>query len=167
MNTPSSKLTPEQIAAGWIEIEDEEQLWELHNGFYVMMSPALVEPIKAIKDMDGWIIPRSGKLSAAGVSAVFIAYRPVPSRDDYEQLVSMNNGLSVQLIHAKNEVDELREQLAANNGKTLRDEIAINAGPAMALVVEEGAVYDGFSAYAKTAYEYADAMLEARKGGGG
>lgn len=62
------------------------------------------------------------------------------------------------VLSYETEVASLRAQLADANGKTLRDEIAIAAMPAISIHSSPATI----EKTARRAYEYADAMLEAR-----
>lgn len=161
MSTP--KLTPAQIDAGWIEIESEEQapqIRALRIGYYDLLhKDGLI--VRAIKLENGWKT-EFGIGSSGFPVRNFIAYRPVPSYEEYETLSAKYRALVEIYNDLQRQNSALVDQFTrVGNQPTMRDQFAMAAFSTP--YADNGNGNEAHS-IAEDAYRIADAMLEARKG---
>lgn len=172
INTSPRKFHPTMSDHGWIEITGPESL-EMDPLSFQLDPRNPEEDLRRgfmSEHRDGFYVDGyDAPISAAVIAENFIAIRILPSFGELQSLkdicerhdawadgcIAKNDALSFKII-------ELEKQLAAaNNGKTLRDEIAIAA---MQVEIRNNPHYSADKA-AACSYAQADAMLKARKKG--
>lgn len=159
---PNSKLTAAQINEGWIEIESEGQLILAEEGhFDALAKTGEITPLVRYAGYNNWHSV-SKSLGPSEMVENFIAYRPVPSYEEYQTLSAKYRALVEIYNDLQRQNSALVDQLSrGQNGKTLRDEIAIAAMPAISIHSSPATI----EKTARRAYDLADAMIEARKKG--
>lgn len=144
---PNSKLTAAQINEGWIEIFHAGQMIRAEGGHFDALSKTgEVTHFVRFAGYNNWhSIGKS--VDPYEMVENFIAYRPLPSYEEHEKL--------------KKKCESCTRMLGAWQHKTLRDEIAIAAMPAISIHSSPATI----EKTARRAYDLADAMIEARKKG--